>query len=155
MLLFSPCRPSNPISKWSRHERSMCSLTTQAPSEWESVRSHVNRRRAPSTTSGRYAMKSPAPASMSWCHYRVPREILQKSLVNPFHATTQQIHFPTFDPCLCCLVAAPPCMKGSFFGGVNLGPGMGPTSSCRFSSLERGEVAAGGHIARYPVVTRR
>jgi hypothetical protein len=21
-------------------------------------------------------------------------------------------------------------MKGSFFGGVNLGPGMGPTSSC-------------------------
>ena len=30
---------------------------------------------------------------MSWCHYRVSREILQKSLTNSFHATTQQIYF--------------------------------------------------------------
>jgi hypothetical protein len=81
-------------------------------------------------------MKPLAPASMSWCHYRVPREILQKSPANPFHATTQQISFPCIRSLLVLSCRGSTVHEGSFFGGVNLGSGMGPTSSCRFSSLE-------------------
>lgn len=71
---------------------------------------------------------------MSWCHSRVPREILQKALANPFHVTTQQISFP----CIRSLLVLLSCRgftahEREFLGGVNLGPRNG-------ADVERGAV---------------
>lgn len=80
---------------------------------------------------------------------------LQKILDNTFHAITRQNSLHIFDPSLVLSCRGSTAHERTFcFGGVNLAPGMGPTAGCRFSCLERGEVAAGRHIARYPVATQ-